>query len=515
MTASVPTVSAIAAPGQAPASGGAAQPAVGGFDLLMAAFSGQGEAAAGDPALAGLMQAAGLATLPAGDAVAAPADGEEAPASEFAEAAPAQVDPEAALALLAVMTIAAPEPQAPVAATVATSVEPEAPPAWGRDKAPGAPAAPALAHADPEAGLEAEATEPAGQDATAHEPGRSAEAHAPREGGLGPRTSAPAPTAAAANTTAPANPAAPATTAAPPPVGAAPAPPVQPQAQPQTQPQTQPQPATPPVTAAAAPEAVEAAAVAVAAPPAPREKTPARSERAQSADTPTARVDAASGGAPAPRVGGAQTLVTAEPARAEPAGVEAAALEAATVEPEAEAPDAQGPAQAASTASSSAPAAAAAHTPVRGSPETVAAMAAQIIKKLDARSTRFDLELHPADLGRVDVRIEINHQGRVSAAMAFDNPQAAAELKGRAGELQKALEQAGFDLSGGMSFDVAGDQGRGQQHLADQWADREPAPGFRGKAFEAALATAGEADTGAASALNLRRGLRSGVDVRI
>jgi hypothetical protein len=152
---------------------------------------------------------------------------------------------------------------------------------------------------------------------------------------------------------------------------------------------------------------------------------------------------------------------------------------------------------------------------VRGSPETVALLAAQIIKKLDARSTRFDLELHPAEMGRVDVRVEINHQGRITAAMAFDNPQSAAEMKSRSADLQKALEQAGFDFGGGMSFDVAGDQGRPGQGMAEQWADREPAAGFRGRAFQAALDTAGEADTGAASALNLRRGLRSGVDVRI
>ena len=180
----------------------------------------------------------------------------------------------------------------------------------------------------------------------------------------------------------------------------------------------------------------------------------------------------------------------------------------------ADAPDAQAPSQTASTAAASAPVTAPAHTPVRGSPETVAALAAQIIKKLDARSSRFDIELHPADLGRVDVRLEINQHGRVTAAMSFDNPQAAQELKSRAGDLQKALEQAGFDLSGGMRFDVA-DQGRGQQGRAEQWGDREPGAGFRGRAFQAALDTAGQADSGAASALNLRRGVRAGVDVRI
>jgi flagellar hook-length control protein FliK len=136
-----------------------------------------------------------------------------------------------------------------------------------------------------------------------------------------------------------------------------------------------------------------------------------------------------------------------------------------------------------------------------------------MIKKLDGRSTKFDVELDPAGLGKVSVQVEIGAHGRVTAAMSFDNPEAAAELRGRANELQRSLEQAGFDLSGGMSFDVAGDQGRpGQGQFTAQ--DRETGSGFRGRAFQAALETAGEADAPAGS-LSLRQGLRSGVDVRI
>ena len=149
---------------------------------------------------------------------------------------------------------------------------------------------------------------------------------------------------------------------------------------------------------------------------------------------------------------------------------------------------------------------------LRGSPQTVASLAAQIARKLDGRSSRFDVQLDPAGLGKVDVRIEIGASGRMTAAMSFDTPQAAAELRARAGELQKALEQAGFDLSGGMSFDVAGDGGRGAQ-------DRQNAAGqsggatFRGRAFQVALDAGGEA--AASNSLNLRRAASDSVDIRI
>lgn len=154
--------------------------------------------------------------------------------------------------------------------------------------------------------------------------------------------------------------------------------------------------------------------------------------------------------------------------------------------------------------------------PVRGAPETVANLAAQIIRKLEGRSTRFDVELNPADLGRVDVRIEIGAQGRVTAAMAFDNPQAAAELRGRAGELRQALEQAGFNVSGGLSFDVAGDKGQnGQAFAGQQQQQGHPGAQGRGRAFQAALETVGDADQTASVRAYFQRRSSTGVDVRI
>ncbi|MEW5686308.1 MAG: flagellar hook-length control protein FliK, partial [Pseudomonadota bacterium] len=169
----------------------------------------------------------------------------------------------------------------------------------------------------------------------------------------------------------------------------------------------------------------------------------------------------------------------------------------------------------ASGTSSSAPAGESAH-PVRGAPETVANLAAQIIKKLDARTTRFDVELDPHGLGKVDVRVEIGANGRITAAMTFDNPQAAQDVKARANELQRALEQAGFDMQGGaLSFDVAQERGQGGQGRA--WQDQnETGTTFRGQAFRAALETAGDAANAAnQGALRLSRGVRTGLDVRI
>lgn len=80
--------------------------------------------------------------------------------------------------------------------------------------------------------------------------------------------------------------------------------------------------------------------------------------------------------------------------------------------------------------------------------ETTAHLAAQIARKLDGKSTRFDMVLTPEDLGRVDVSLEIDENGQLAARLAFDNPAAATELRGRADELRKQLQDAGFQVAG-------------------------------------------------------------------
>lgn len=79
--------------------------------------------------------------------------------------------------------------------------------------------------------------------------------------------------------------------------------------------------------------------------------------------------------------------------------------------------------------------------------DATAQIAAQILRKLEGRSTRFEIALRPDELGRVDVKLDIDSEGRLAARLAFDNPAAAADLRGRADELRRQLEAAGFQLA--------------------------------------------------------------------
>lgn len=184
-----------------------------------------------------------------------------------------------------------------------------------------------------------------------------------------------------------------------------------------------------------------------------------------------------------------ETLEAAPPSEGEPQGAfEPAAGEAA-------------PLAAAPAESRSPPA-------VRGAPETVANLAAQIARRMEGQNTRFEIALDPHGMGAVQVSLEINSRGELSAHMAFEKPEAAAELRGRAAELQRALEQAGFDLSrGGLSFQHGG----ARDHASDQGQGRRAGS----RAFQEALLAADSADAPPARLVRLRHHAQTGLDLRI
>jgi len=152
-------------------------------------------------------------------------------------------------------------------------------------------------------------------------------------------------------------------------------------------------------------------------------------------------------------------------------------------------------------------------------PATAPHLAAEISRKFEGKSAQFDISLTPEGLGKVDVKITINARGEVSAAMKFDNPQAAAELKGRAAELQRALEQSGFSLSqDGISFSDGQGQGFNapQQQASQQDWQETARRTAQNRLFQDTndLADAAALRVAEASSAYSRRS-NTGVDVRI
>lgn len=147
----------------------------------------------------------------------------------------------------------------------------------------------------------------------------------------------------------------------------------------------------------------------------------------------------------------------------------------------------------------------------RASIETTAQIAAQIVRKLEGRSTRFEMALTPEGLGQVDVSLDIDADGQLAARLAFDNPLAAAELRGRVDELRRQLQEAGFTVADdALSFSQR-DASAGQNGAFDRRPDPRNA-----RAFGAASRVTGDADLAAAGGVWIPLNLtRDRVDMKV
>ncbi len=110
----------------------------------------------------------------------------------------------------------------------------------------------------------------------------------------------------------------------------------------------------------------------------------------------------------------------------------------------------------------------------------------QITKALKAGVDRIHIQLKPASMGRVDVQMEIGFDGRVNAVVTADNKETLDLLQRDARDLQKALQDAGFDTdSGSLNFSLRGENGgeSSENALADAGSNA-PEPGSEEQASD-------------------------------
>lgn len=83
--------------------------------------------------------------------------------------------------------------------------------------------------------------------------------------------------------------------------------------------------------------------------------------------------------------------------------------------------------------------------------------------------TSFQIRLDPAELGRVDVRLDIKENGEVNASLVVDRVETLQMLRRDASTLQQAFEQAGLKQSpDGLNFSLRGEGQQGHQHERGQ-----------------------------------------------
>ena len=70
-----------------------------------------------------------------------------------------------------------------------------------------------------------------------------------------------------------------------------------------------------------------------------------------------------------------------------------------------------------------------------------------------------DIRRDPGELGRVDVRLTVDDAGKAQAVLSVEKPQTLELLQKDQGHLERALKDAGLDLSqNGLSFSLKGQQ---------------------------------------------------------
>jgi flagellar hook-length control protein FliK len=89
-------------------------------------------------------------------------------------------------------------------------------------------------------------------------------------------------------------------------------------------------------------------------------------------------------------------------------------------------------------------------------------LAVEIAANVKSGKSSFEIRLDPADLGRIDVRVQIDQNGQVTSHLTVEKPETLSMLRQDAPQLQQALNDAGLKTgSGGLQFSLR-DQSSGQ-----------------------------------------------------
>jgi chemotaxis protein MotD len=96
------------------------------------------------------------------------------------------------------------------------------------------------------------------------------------------------------------------------------------------------------------------------------------------------------------------------------------------------------------------------------------ALAIEIISRMREGMRRFEIRLDPPELGRIDVRLEVDRHGQASTKLTVERPETLDLLQREARGLERALQQAGLKTeNGGLEFSL-------RQQTNDGWAHGQP-----------------------------------------
>ena len=90
-------------------------------------------------------------------------------------------------------------------------------------------------------------------------------------------------------------------------------------------------------------------------------------------------------------------------------------------------------------------------------------LAMEIAASAKSGKSRFEIRLDPAELGRIDVRIDVDRNGHVTSHLTVERPETLSMLRQDANQLQRALDNAGLSTgNSGLQFSLRDQSSQGQ-----------------------------------------------------
>ncbi len=142
------------------------------------------------------------------------------------------------------------------------------------------------------------------------------------------------------------------------------------------------------------------------------------------------------------------------------------------------------------------------------------AIALQIAKHVAKGVSTFEIRLDPAELGRVDVKLELAQDGRVTAHLAIERPETLDLLQRDAKALEQALRDAGLDTDD-ASLEFSLNDGSSNQANADGSRPGDASEGRSDNKDASADQTSETTRVTALAARQLQAAARGGIDVSI
>jgi chemotaxis protein MotD len=93
----------------------------------------------------------------------------------------------------------------------------------------------------------------------------------------------------------------------------------------------------------------------------------------------------------------------------------------------------------------------------------IAGVAVEIVARAQSGKNQFEIRLDPPELGRIDVKLDVDRSGNVTSQLVVDKPETLSLLRNSAPQLERALQDAGLKTGdGGLQFSLRDQSSSGQ-----------------------------------------------------